>query len=182
MAIYHAEYKLSGKLYTLRNAEPEDAAQMVSLLRRIDEQTIYLLREPGEFSMTVDQERAFLLERKRSAHVLMLVAETAGRIVGCAHAERGTLARTKHAARIGIALDKSCWGQGLGRAILESLLSWLRDLGVEKVDLTVDTQNQRAISLYMRLGFSISGHDRHERKMADGTYRDAYAMTLLLND
>lgn len=180
MAIFRAEYKLSGKRIILRSAEPEDAGACIELLNRLDQQTVFLLREPGEFSMTLEQERDLIASRKQSESNLMLLAEMDGRIIASAGAAYDTRKRLRHAASIGIAIDQPFWGIGIGRAMMEELIGWLRGQHVEKINLIVDTGNTRAISLYMRYGFTVEGTQRHERKMPDGSYRDAYWMTLFL--
>lgn len=44
----------------------------------------------------------------------------------------------------------------------------------------MDTQNFRAIGLYLSKGYTVEGTLRHTAKMADGTYRDYYAMAKFL--
>lgn len=180
MATLRAEYKLAGKRVILRNAEPEDAAAMIALVNQFDTETDFLMREPGEFEMTLEQETAFLGEMKNAPNQLMLIAEVEGRIVGSTSAHIGRRRRICHAAGLGICITKPYWGIGLGRAMMAEIIGWLKSQQVEKVNLEVDTTNMRAISLYLRTGFTVEGTQKHQRRMADGSYRDSYWMTLFL--
>ncbi len=180
MALFREDYKLSGKLVTLRNAEPDDAPALLALLRRYDEETTFLTREPGELTMTEDEERAYIQAQRDADNRLLLLAEVAGRPVGSSGAFFDTRLRTRHIGQLGIAIEEAHWGMGIGRALMEAALSWLRQSGVERATLTVDTANTRAIALYMRVGFTVDGMMKHERKLADGTYRDGYWMSMTL--
>lgn len=180
MAKLQAAYKLNGRLVTIRNAEPDDASALIALVNRFDAETTFLTREPGEFDMTEERERDILQAKKDAPHCLYLVAEVEGNPVATAHAEYGQKRRYRNVAHIGIAVAKAYWGIGIGRALLEELIRWLEDNGVEKVNLTVDTNNIRAQRLYQSLGFFVEGRQARESKMADGSYREAYWMGLLL--
>lgn len=180
MAVFREEYKIKGKKVVIRNAEPEDAETMIELVRRFDEESDFLAREPGEFQMTVEAERSYIEKRKNMPNYRFAVAEVNGKIVGSSDAFYHTRRRYRHAGEVAIAIEQAHWGLGLGRAMLEEEIDWLRANGVTKVNLSVDTQNLRAISLYQRLGFVVEGLRRRDRRMADGSYRDAYWMGLCL--
>ncbi|HGY3366770.1 GNAT family N-acetyltransferase [Citrobacter freundii] len=61
--------------------------------------------------------------------------------------------------------EKKYWGQGLGKEIMEKILSEARLLGLKKLYLQVDSNNQRAINLYKREGFEVSSVDDQLIKM-----------------
>jgi ribosomal protein S18 acetylase RimI-like enzyme len=48
-------------------------------------------------------------------------------------------------------------GRGLGRQLLERAEDRARAAGLGKITLTVDADNDRALGLYKRAGFSVSG-------------------------
>ena len=57
-------------------------------------------------------------------------------------------------AEIGnICIVPECRGQGVGRSLIDSMLSDLKSRGVCKVFLEVESDNESAIRLYERLGF-----------------------------
>ncbi|MEF9982808.1 MULTISPECIES: GNAT family acetyltransferase [unclassified Glutamicibacter] len=52
-----------------------------------------------------------------------------------------------------VAVDPCRQGNGLGRALVDAAVLWLRDLGVPKVQLMVREENSAVIDFYERLGF-----------------------------
>lgn len=178
MARFFVQYKLKGKLLTLRNAEPEDAAELIALINRLDSETDFLSREAGEFEMTEERERAFIQQRVDMPYFRFAVAVLDGRIVGVSDAYFRTRRRYRHSGEVSIAILQKYWGMGIGRTVLEDGIQWLRQNGVENVELTVDTQNLRALGLYTHLGFQVEGTLLRHHRMADGSYRNAYRMLL----
>ena len=47
--------------------------------------------------------------------------------------------------------------QGIGRALIQAVFAWGRELGSEEVRLEVRESNMRALRLYQRCGFTIVG-------------------------
>ena len=83
-------------------------------------------------------------------------------LVGFAIAGRADL----EAEILSIAVDEGERGAGLGRRLLESLLSRLRAVGAQRVHLEVRGSNAAALALYESLGFRTSR--RRERYYRDG--------------
>ncbi|MBT1714732.1 GNAT family N-acetyltransferase [Enterobacter dykesii] len=61
--------------------------------------------------------------------------------------------------------EKNYWGQGLGREIMQKIISEARLLGLKKLYLHVNSNNQRAINLYKKEGFVFSSVDEQLIKM-----------------
>lgn len=109
-----------------------------------------------------------------------LVAEIDSAIVGF-----GTLIlyrdRRAHAASLALAVDPDHHGAGVGSTILQALLDLgERWYGIRRFELTVYTDNQRAVALYERFGFEIEATHR-QFALRDGEYADAYAMARLVS-
>ncbi len=62
----------------------------------------------------------------------------------------------------GLSVDERYQGQGLGSQLLMDSLQWLKENGVETVELTVDPQNEPAVSLYDKAGFREAETRRNE--------------------
>jgi ribosomal protein S18 acetylase RimI-like enzyme len=180
MAIHHESFEVQGKRVVLRNPEPGDAQSMIDLVNALDTETVFLAREPGEFEMTLEKEQAFLTEQKESENALFLVCEVDGKVMGSCQASCFTRRRFRHKAVVGIALLKAVCGLGIGRKMMNSLISWGKERGLSHLELEVDSKNLPALKLYMSLGFLVGGIKYHARRLADGTYRDDYYMYLPL--
>ncbi len=167
-----------GKVLELRQAQPQDAAAVLDFVHAVCAETDFLTFGPGEFEMTVEQEAQFLsacLEQEGSIYVL---ASIDGQIVGTMNFAAGRRPRTRHCGSFGISVLRKAWGQGVGTRLLEVLLDWARAGGViTKINLSVRTDNTRAIKLYERKGFVLEGTTSREMCI-DGQYFDTHWMGL----
>ena len=81
--------------------------------------------------------------------------------------------------QFGIMVHRDWQGRGVGRALMEAALdvadNWLM---LTRVELTVFTDNARAIGLYKSLGFEIEGTKRMGA-IRNGEYADEYYMARL---
>ena len=80
---------------------------------------------------------------------------------------------------LGMAVQKRFQGKGVGTALMQALVD-LADkwLPVTRIELTVFTDNERAIGLYKRFGFEVEGTHR-AYALRDGKYVDTHAMARL---
>jgi ribosomal-protein-alanine N-acetyltransferase len=80
---------------------------------------------------------------------LLVVAEQdrvlVGYALGALGSERGWI--------LGVAVEPSAQGAGIGRALTEALLERMDARGVTKISLTVHPNNAPALALYRALGF-----------------------------
>jgi putative acetyltransferase len=97
------------------------------------------------------------------------------RVVGWADVSAAANPRLAHRGFLGMGLVRSHRGQGLGPKLLDAALARAKTFGLEKVELSVYTENQPAIRLYQKAGFEQEGLIRHYRKL-DGVYFDCFAM------
>jgi putative acetyltransferase len=111
---------------------------------------------------------------------LHLVAEVDGDLAGSAGLHSpGPSPRRRHVMALGLAVAKDRQRQGVGRALLGALCDYADDwAGVLRIELTVYTDNARAIELYRRFGFEVEGIHR-AYALRDGLFVDAHAMARL---
>jgi RimJ/RimL family protein N-acetyltransferase len=170
--------------WSIRAARPDDAAGVIALLTAVFAEPLNnLLTEPGEFTMTEEQERVFLAEqaiRPNWAAFVAVTDATPARIIGLATADGQQRRAIRHCASIGISVAHGWRGQGVGHALMRSLVDWARASGlVTRLELEVLTRNQTAIHLYERIGFQREGLKRHAL-LRNGEYLDELTMALLL--
>ena len=87
---------------------------------------------------------------------------------------------THQTGYIGIALgDREYWGKGYGREAMKLILKFaFHELNLHRVQLSVFSYNERAISLYRKLGFVQEGVLR-EYLSRDGQRHDMLYFGLL---
>ncbi len=167
----------TGRPFTVRTGEPGDAAALLAYIRGVAAEGEFLVVEPGEFNITDEQEQHWLRDHFEHPCKLVLVAEGAGRIVGCLSFENGTRRRMAHRGVLGVSVHKRWRGQGVGEALVRSLLAWAEaHPRIEKVTLDVFATNHRAIRLYEKLGFQREGLKPRDVRLGPGRYVDVVAM------
>lgn len=166
-----------GRTIILRNAEISDSENLIKYMKTTTAETPFLIREPDEFSLTVEQEEAFINGCIDHERELMLIATIDGEHIGnCSLMGVGTYRRYRHRCEIAIALYQKYCGLGIGKVMLETVLSVAKELGYEQAELEVIRDNANAVKLYQALGFNEYGTFPDNMKYADGTYVDAVWM------
>lgn len=113
---------------------------------------------------------------RQNAQWHFLVACIGGRPVGNIGLMVDANPRRRHAASIGMGVHDDYAGRGIGHALLSAALdiadNWLN---LTRVELSVYTDNERAIRLYRRAGFEAEGTLRNYA-FRNGALVDALAM------
>ena len=107
------------------------------------------------------------------------VAVQGARVVGWVTAAPCPGQTRAHAATIGIGLLAEARGLGNGARLLRAAIDHAWERGLTRLELTVRTDNHRAIALYERMGFVTEGRLRNAMRSAEGQYTDAFLMALL---
>ncbi len=157
----------------IRSARARDVRALAELIAGVAAERRFIRTEE------VDRSR---LRRYRDAsrrswtpHQANIVAEADGRIVGNLGITREDAPVTRHIASLGMAVAPEWRGRGVGAALLAEAFSWARWAEVEKIELTVYPQNDRAIRLYERFGFAVEGRLTGHSKKSYG-YEDEIVM------
>lgn len=167
----------NGKSAIIRNAEPKDAEDLIKCLKTTATETPYLMRNPQEINLTLEEEVEFINGRKEAKGSLLLIGEIDGNHVGNASCmPLGGFERYAHRCSVAIALYQKYWGLGLGKIMLGTVLEKAKEMGYEQAELEVVTTNTNAIALYEKLGFQSYGTQKHSMKYPDGSYADEYLM------
>ena len=115
--------------------------------------------------------------------VLAIVAVVAdrnkNRIIGSASLKFNPQEALKHKAELGLTVHDAYQNMGIGTALLNHLIDVARMKKLTKIWLQVSADNDRAIYLYKKAGFTIEGKLCKE-SCINGKYRDDYRMALLL--
>lgn len=184
MAKYEEEFTTHGQRFLLRNARGEDAQAEIAHIEQMTLETDFLTWLPGEYSrqFKAADEAEWLKSTVTDEDMLYLFAFTTdGELVGNCSVSYGTnKARLRHLGDIAVSISKAYWGLGLGRHMMEICMDWAKGRQIEVIELLVETENIRALRLYLGLGFKINGLLPRHWKNARGEYQDVYAMSKFL--
>lgn len=165
----------------LRSLGAQDAQQALAVCRQTAGETLNLIRDADEWTMTLEQEAAYLKKAEDDPRRLMLGAFLGETLVGIGSVMPcATVDRARHRMSLGICIVKRCWGQGIGTAMMRTLIGEAKKTAAEQLELEVVSTNERAIRLYERFGFAEFARHPRKLKYRDGTYADIALMMLNL--
>ena len=159
---------------TVRRAEPEDYELVCEVFA---DESAYSGTLQTPFP-SKERWRKMLAENSDADYLLLAFVD--GTIAGHAGLHPwGKSPRRAHVRMLGMAVQSRYQGQGVGKALMQALID-LADkwLPVTRIELTVFTDNQRAINLYKRFGFEVEGTHK-AYALRDGKYADTYCMARL---
>lgn len=172
-----AEYQLpDGRVFLVREATPEDAANLIAAVKQMAGESNYISFLPDEFDGSVEAHAPVLESAQGSDRSLHLIAVVEGEIAGSLSFTPRDRARIRHWGEFGMSVKKQFWEMGIGGKLLDTFLSWARASSViRKVNLKVRTDNTRARQLYESRGFELEGTIRGDFQM-DGVLYDHHCM------
>jgi RimJ/RimL family protein N-acetyltransferase len=174
----HSNQDRRGDQMTLSYILEDMAEEFLKLLIQLDNETKFMMFEPGERTITVEQLKTMLSNSNNSNGVFVGVYEN-DELVGFISANRGIRNRIKHTAYIVIGILQNYTGKGYGRKLIEEVEKWALKWEVNRLELLVMTHNERAINLYEKMGFYKEGIKK-KSMLVDGKYIDEYYMAKLI--
>ena len=142
--------------FIIENVRPEDAAAILEYLKAVGGETDNLNMGAEGLPTTVENEEAFLRSMIGSPDGVMYTAKEDGEIIGIAHVSR-LKRRMSHRASIGVSVRRCAWHRGVGTVLMDKLVAFSRNNGIEQLELEVRSDNERAIRLYEKFGFQKIG-------------------------
>lgn len=160
----------------IREASPEDAEELLVYMKRIGGESDNLSFGAEGLTITAEQERAFLQGMREDRRCVFYCAWKGEHLVGTGSLS-GLPRRMCHRAELAISVLKTEWGQGIGSRIMEALIAYAGNNGIEILNLEVRSDNAGAIHLYEKFGFRHIGTSPAFFKIG-GQYADFELMYL----
>jgi RimJ/RimL family protein N-acetyltransferase len=145
------------KSFTIRPLQASDTRALLAYVNELIAEDTYLMLSGKK--MTLTEEKRYVqdsLARMKKKEKIHLVATVGDRIVGSAEIRRGEK-RKHHMGEIGLAILPSHRGQGLGKHLMELLISEGKRIGLRMVMLRCFENNTVALALYKKHGFVECG-------------------------
>ena len=159
---------VGGPQVEIRRLEEGDEDILFHFLQSLSETTIYYF-EPHP--MDRDSARQLVSEVNQDKSVIRFLATiwegSAEKAVGYAFLWK----LDRDLASLGIGVSDQYQGRGLGKALMNVLLDTARDIGRKEIGLSVAEANEKAISLYQKMGFAFcEGPDARWLNESRGAY------------
>lgn len=158
----------------VEEARRRDVLPALDLYRRVLAEERWFITRGDEYQFSLDDMSQRVTDMQASHNSVFLVARSSDlQVAGMFLLFGGTLSRMRHTGKLEVLVAESHRGRGVGRALLTAGLEWAMENPVlEKVGLSVFSDNERALALYRAFGFEQEGCRRGEYLMEDGSYRD----------
>ncbi len=171
------EFKLKdGRVCQIREIQVDDAADMVSYLKTVMEESDFMNSYPEEITMTTEEEEKMIKGFNKSDTTLMLVVEMDGRIIASGTIIRLGKIKMHHRGNVALAVLKEFWNLGIGKKILLCLEGYAKDLLLSQIELDYYSGNKRARALYDKIGFMETGKTPNAIILKDGRIYDSVKM------
>ena len=172
----------NGESAIIRRAEIGDEDAYACVANACYQETRFLSRSAEDEPLSAEQLLGFIEDIGTSDKEVLLMAVYRGQLVGFGQITAClNRMKMKHKCDLDISILKECWHLGIGTALMSSLIDFAEHAGYEQINLSVASDNERALHLYERFGFEVTGREVHAMKHADGDYSDFVFMTKFLN-
>ena len=162
-----------GRVVELREVKVTDATLLLLYFEKVNLESKFLIREAGEFTFTVNDERKFIRRTLKSNNEHISVAFLGDELIGSIGFRSSHLKRITHRASLGMSVLKDYNNLGLGSIMMEYILKIAKETGKLKMELEVRSENVNAIHLYEKFGFE------HEGRIKKGFFVDNEYLDLL---
>ena len=160
---------------SIRPLRTEDFEGLISLFRTVAAEGKWLGTEPGFDERKYKDTWARALEASEGA---WFVALDQKRIVGFI----GAYPHHEYGHVIGMLVDTSHRGRGIGETLLETAIDWARDRTLPNISLLVFPHNEAAIALYRKHGFEQREYYPNDVTRKTGEVWDSILMTKELGE
>ena len=160
----------------IREARAQDAEALLAYVKRIGGESDNLTFDGNGFPITVEQEQHFLENVHSDPASIHLIALKDGKIIADGSLS-GFPRRMSHRAGLGISVVRDEWNHGIGSMLMERLIGFAKESGIELINLEVRADNDSAIHLYEKYGFRSIGTSPAYFKIG-GQYFDFVLMVL----
>jgi GNAT superfamily N-acetyltransferase len=148
--------------------ELPDIDAALRLFDRVASERLWIGTEPG-----FDQQHyRDVFGRAIGLGNAMFIAEEHGELIGLIT----TYEHVEYGWTIGMMVDESRRGLGIGRALMERVLAWADARGIPHLSLLVFPHNERAINLYHSTGFTEVERYENDVRRKNGERWDTILM------
>ena len=162
-----------------RQATKDDAQALLMLFETLYGETDYMLMERGESKQTAESLAQRIQAGPDASFEVWFVCESVNQLVGVLYGRRGFARRNRHSLYLVMGVLRAFWRKGIGTNMLRAMEHWAVGQRIHRLELTVNSLNRQAVSLYERAGFEREGVKKHSL-CVNGQYIDELYMSKLI--
>ncbi|MGE7954505.1 N-acetyltransferase family protein [Lysinibacillus xylanilyticus] len=167
----------------VRVAVEEDAATMLEIQKEVLAEEDFLITTVEEFQQTIDGQKEWIQAKLANERETIFIALYEEKMVGWLMFQSPHRKRLAHTGTFGMMVLKEYRGLGIGKLLLEKIITWAEhNPYIEKISLGVFSTNERAITLYKKMGFVEEGRKINEIKLHDNEYIDDVLMYKMVHN
>lgn len=144
-------------MITIKEIEVADHKIFNQLIKTIDSQSDFMLREAGERQTSDEDQKDFIERIKKNTLCKLFIAWSNHEMVGFLNLSGDHLKKKMHCRYLAMGILTDFTGKKIGGQLMTSALSHCQEQNVVRIELTVVATNLLAINLYKKFGFEIEG-------------------------
>src|SRR5215831_5576102 len=161
--VYRRFTLTDGRRVTLRTVRPGDVAMLVSFYNGLvseKKSPSSPLHAGFDKKVSPTEERKWIrdtLGRVRREEEINIVAEVDGKIAAAGGVSIGHYNDTRHQGTVGLTVDASYRGLGIGRSMIDSIVAESSHAGLKMINVEFLATNTVARRSYLQAGFKKTG-------------------------
>ncbi|MEM6553643.1 MAG: GNAT family protein [Planctomycetota bacterium] len=166
-----------GAAVELRSPREDDAEALLAYIDAVRHETDGICLSVGDDLMDLDGERQWVRKVRDDPRGMQVMALVDGEPIALSGLHGNKMVKLRHRTGLGISIRAVWCDRGLGSRLMAELIGWAEaqpELTV--VQLSVHSNNPRAIRVYEKLGFAEEGRRRRSICIR-GTYVDEVMMS-----
>src|SRR5699024_7064780 len=108
----------------IRQIKTIDAGEFIQLVQQVEREAAYVLYEPGERNISVEQQRERIKAVEQDEHSARFLAEKEHHLAGYLMAIGGNANRNRHTIYLVVGVLDKYSGQGIGTNLFDQLYNW----------------------------------------------------------
>ena len=165
----------------IREAKTDDAEEMISYLNIVGGESDNLMHGSDGFKVPVEAVKRRIQASHDADNSVILIALAGGKIIARAELYGYPDARLHHNAKLSISVRKDYWNMKIGTMLMTEIIERAKNMNLHNIELEVVADNNAAIALYHKMGFSDVGVYKNWW-FANNAYSDAIVMQKCLDD
>ncbi|MEO4054951.1 GNAT family N-acetyltransferase [Solibacillus sp. CAU 1738] len=156
--------------FIIRSIETDDARAFINLKEAIYAKCNFDYCKEYNQNLTVQSIRKQMAEWRKQKNSTILLCILNGEFAGYAYIKGHDAPHIKHVASLCIGVVAEHERIGIGTALLQQSEKWAKRNGIERLDVAIMSQDEKAISFFEKYGYEVEGTKKQAIKFNNHYY------------